>query len=222
MAKIINSLGSLNMSLKLITPVEKIEKDILLAVTRHLNSRLVNLSKLVGQQAQILIAKELEASPTTASLIGGQLRAEFGVVDADSELKQIYKAIASSVKVTLTHARRQGTGVVMKLRLTAVPFDLDTIIGGLGSYTTKKGVEIPWFEWLTRLGYRVIVRDYGLEGGHPNSSRTGDTIMVKGKKGWRVPPEFAGTPRDNFVTQATDLILPQLSVYIEKTVKGLL
>jgi len=41
--------------------------------------------------------------------------------------------------------------------------------------------------------------------------------MIKGK-GWRVPPEYAGNPANNFVTRATDSILNELGNSIEKTI----
>ena len=99
----------------------------------------------------------------------------------------------------------------------AVPVDLSAFASA-GTYTTEKGTAIPWFEWLTTLGDAVIVREYDVESGFPSKSRTGDKIMVRGK-GWRVPPAYSGTETNNFVTRATDSILPELSEFISKTVR---
>ena len=68
----------------------------------------------------------------------------------------------------------------------------------------------------------IIVRDYNVEGGYPQFSRTGDMIMKKGRRGWRVPPEFAGSHNNNFVTRATDSILLELGDYIQKTTENML
>ena len=43
--------------------------------------------------------------------------------------------------------------------------------------------------------------------------------MISGRKGWRVPPQFAGTKSDNFVTRAVDGILPELEEIIIKKVQ---
>jgi hypothetical protein len=88
-----------------------------------------------------------------------------------------------------------------------------------GSYSTEKGQRIPWFEWLTELGDRVIVRDFDSEGGHSKQSRTGDMIMVKGG-GWRVPPQHAGSPGDNFITKAIDGSLSEITNEMAQILKG--
>ncbi|SVA88910.1 uncharacterized protein METZ01_LOCUS141764, partial [marine metagenome] len=179
--------------------------------------RLGGLSTQITKHARPLIKSALTQSPTTAALISGRLREEMGIVNADSELDQIFQAISETVNVTVSPAKKRGISISMKIRLTAVPFDFDSVVGDVGSYVTGKGATIPWFKWLTAAGDRIIVRDYDVEGGHPESSRTGDMIMKKGKKGWRVPPEFAGSPKNNFVTEATDSILPELGRYIQTT-----
>jgi hypothetical protein len=160
-------------------------------------------------------------SEVTSSLISGRLRGELGVVDAEGELRRIYEAIAATVQVNVGRARRRGNGMFLKLRLTAIPFDLETLLSDAGSYKTDKGTVIPWFKWLTTLGDRVIVRDYLLEI-NPPRSRTGTHIMVQRGRGWRVPPEFSGTKSNNFVTRATDNILVPLGREIEKIVKRVL
>ena len=214
--------SQIKFGLKLITPTRTIERNIIKSAIRHLNSRLNRLPSRITDHARALIKSALNASPATASLLSGRLREEMGIVDASSELQNIFDAIAQTVNVTSSSARMRGANIGMKIRLTAVPFDLNSIIGGAGSYTTEKGATIPWFQWLISAGDRIIVRDYDVEGGHPKSSRTGDMIMRKGKKGWRVPPEFSSSPNNNFVTQATDSILPELGNYIQTTAKNML
>jgi hypothetical protein len=221
--KPLGALGQINLKLKLITPPRQIEKNILASAVRYLNSRLSGLPSKISKHAKPLLRNALEQSPAAISLISGKLREEMGVVDASKELDQIFRAISQTVNVTISRARRRGSGVRMTIRLTAVPFDFDTVVGDNGSYTTEKGAIIPWFKWLTAAGDRIIVRDYDVEGGHPMFSRTGDMIMIKaGKRGWRVPPEFAGTPTVNFVTKATDSILPDLGHYIQSTARKML
>ena len=214
--------SQIKFGLKLITPTRTIERNIIKSAINHLNSRLNRLPSRITDHARALIKSALNASPATASLISGRLREEMGIIDASSELQNIFNAIAQTVNVTSSSARMRGSNIGMKIRLTAVPFDLNSIIGDVGSYTTEKGATIPWFQWLISAGDRIIVRDYEVEGGHPQASRTGDMIMRKNRKGWRVPPEFSGSPNNNFVTQAADSILPELGNYIQTTAKNML
>lgn len=198
----------------------QVEKDIIKAIDRHLTSKMSGIHIRIATRTSELIREELMASSETNSILSGKLRAELGVADASSELESIFDAIAQKVKVSVKKTTSSSRGVSMHVKISAVPLDIDSIAGSLGTYTTKKGTQIPWFKWLTTLGDRVIVRDYITETGKPRVSRTGDMIMVKGKSGWRVPPEFSGTEEDNFVTRATDKILPKLGDFIRKTVEG--
>lgn len=215
--------ATIRVGFNVVTPTDVIERRIHKAIIDHLNSKIVSIQGAITNQAQTLIRKALIESPETDSLISGTLREELGIEDPTDEVQNIISAIASTVSVNITPARRASGGINMKIRLTAVPIDLESVVGSLGSYVTRKGSSIPWFEWLTRLGDRVIVRDYGIEGGHPLVSRTGDKIMVHSqRKGWRVPPEYSGTATYNFVTRATDTILPELATFIESQVKRVL
>jgi len=198
----------------------QVEKDIIKAIDRHLTSKMSGIHIRIATRTSELIREELMASSETNSILSGKLRAELGVADASSELESIFDAIAQKVKVSVKKTTSSSRGVSMHVKISAVPLDIDSIAGSLGTYTTKKGTQIPWFKWLTTLGDRVIVRDYITETGKPRVSRTGDMIMVKGKSGWRVPPEFSGTEEDNFVTRATDKILPKLGDFIRETVEG--
>ena len=209
-----------NFTIKLITPKRVINSRISTAIANHLNTRIPRTRSRLEQKAQMLLLKHLNASQETMSLLSRELRSELGIPNPSSEIIRIFEAVASTVSVQVNRATKKGSrGVSMSIRLTAVPFDLKSITSGMGVYNTEKGVSIPWFDWLTTLGDRVIVRDYEIEGGHPQSSRTGDAIMVKGK-GWRVPPSFSGTENNNFVTRATDKSLPELGKSIETIIKA--
>ena len=164
----LGSSGTLRVRLKVITPVREIAQHILTSASKHFNSRLRELPSRIIKHARALIKRSLNESPAAISLISGKLREEMGVVDASSELNQIFNAISQAVNVTSSPSRIRGVNIHMRFRLTAVPFDLDNIIGGAGSYTTKKGATIPWFQWLIAAGDRIIVRDYDVEGGYPN------------------------------------------------------
>ena len=209
---------SFSMKLKVTTPLGEIEGKMLKAISKHLNIKLKNIEKDLTFSVYNLMYQALTGSQETQSIISGQLKSELGIVDADAQLSEIFKAIVHATEVTITKARVKAKGVSMTLRISAVPFDLSSM-GSIGSYRTEKGTTIPWFEWLTSLGDRVIVRDYEIEAGHPKHSRTGDAIMISGRKGWRVPPQFAGTKSDNFVTRAVDGILPPLEKIIIKKVQ---
>lgn len=204
-------------NLKVLTKESEIQKRILIAIRDHINNKISVIEKGISEKAQSLILESLNSSHETQDIISGKLRKELGITNPSSQLNHIFQAISNTVRVRIQRARRAGKVVRMKLTLEAVPIDLSAF-NSIGSYTTEKGSVIPWFEWLTSLGDRIIIREYETEVGHPDSSRTGDMIMIQGK-GWRIPPEYSGTPTNNFVTRATDQILPILSKKIEESFK---
>ena len=207
-------------SLKLITPKSKIEKDMLLAINKHLSQKLSSrsISNRIESKGKDLLSEEFYNSNTVRSLLQGELRGEIGLPSSqDGAVDYILRAIAGTVEVTAGKPKVIANKIRMKIVMNAVPTDLRHF-SSLGSYTTEKGTEIPWFEWLTSLGDRVIVREYEVESGHAKSSRTGDKIMVKGK-GWRVPPEHAGSEGNNFITKASEQILPELGKFIVNEIK---
>ena len=206
-------------TLKLITPLKTIETKILSAMVAHINSRINRgaVQSKISNQASSLILSVLKNSATVQSIISGELRGSLGIA-SPSDIEAINFAISQTVNVTVQKASVRGGSIQMSLTLTAVPIDLQSVVGQYGQYRTEKGTSIRWFDWLTTLGDAVIVAEYTVEGGHPRSSRTGDKIMVAGK-GWRVPPQHAGTIGNNFITKATDDILVPLGNFIEKTIR---
>lgn len=205
----------LRAKLKVLTKDSVIQKRILRAIKDHLNKKIPKIEQSISSKAQLLILESLNSSNETRNIISGKLRGELGITDPTGSLGQIFNGISKMVEIKVSKARKAGQGLRMSITLYAVPIDLSAF-NHVGSYITEKGQIIPWFEWLTTLGDRVIVRKYDAEVGNPEFSRTGNTIMVKGS-GWRVPPEFSGTATDNFVTRATDSILPELAKQIEQS-----
>jgi len=71
---------------------------------------------------------------------------------------------------------------------------------------TEKGVSLEWLRWLLFEGASPIVKGYDVSFSNNNPySRTGGAVMVKvGRKSWRVPPEYIGTVKNNWITRAID------------------
>jgi hypothetical protein len=72
-----------------------------------------------------------------------------------------------------------------------------------GHVTTNKGTDLHWLNWLLEKGQSVIVIGYRYNPDTAPRGRSGGGTM-SGGSAWRVPPEYAGTISDNFVTRAFD------------------
>ena len=194
-------------SLKMLD-IKRVEQDMLKALHRHLKKNFRKYAGYLETSVASTLMTAISSSPTMRELQGGNLRGELGV-----EIPNIWgitMAVVNSAKLTVNEPKIVGREIVAGIRLQAAPSDLETLkTGDPGVQETEKGQELPWLEWLTNLGDAVIVRDYEVRAGFPKNSRTGDKIMIKGK-GWRVPPEHAGTEEDNFITRAIEGALPQI------------
>ena len=63
-----------------------------------------------------------------------------------------------------------------------------------------EGGDLHWLRWLLLEGYKVLVVGFHFRF-QPGRGRSQLGYMRKGGF-WRVPPEYAGTADDNFVTRA--------------------
>ena len=51
-------------------------------------------------------------------------------------------------------------------------------------------------------GGDILVKDYEIKIGPSKRSRTGNAVMVKSKKDWRMPSKFVGVAGNNWVYRA--------------------
>lgn len=199
---------SVKFGLKILHP-ERMNKDILIALNNHIRLALKNTSATDIQKwgGERLYNKMMWSDTAWAIGTSGELKGELGITDT-AALWNILKAISENSSFKIRGPRITGKQISMSMRYEAVPVDL-TQYESIGVQITEKGQSLPWFQWLTTLGDAVIVRDFEVQAGFPQWSRTGDKIMVKGK-GWRVPPSHSGSPGNNFITKAADEALQEI------------
>lgn len=170
-------------------------------LNRFIPSRLAGLKN----QLTLILAKALYDTDEVKSLNGGKLQAELGVPDADQRIDKIIDKWTDSINIDYSPVKNVNRRLSGSIKATAIIADYSDVTGmSEATYDTAKGTTIEWLDWLLLQGDRRIIIDYGIKVDGTNLSRTGlGKIMFKGTgKSWGVPPEFAGTARDNFVTRA--------------------
>ena len=96
----------------------------------------------------------------------------------------------------------------------------DIVSSGSGVYASEKGSQINWLRWLLLEGNNSVVIGYRYLPKTDANSRTGKGIMISGQSSiYRVPPQFAGTASDNWITRGIDQALPQIESYINRMVQ---
>lgn len=196
-----------SVSLNLENSVVDIENQILDQLARALNRIMQHVKSGVIVGLQDLCDKLIQRTDTFQELWGrGMLLGELGVPDIDAKLNGILLAIKRGVSADLVPIRRQGNTLAGGIFFSIIPSELTYLLSlPESSYVTEKGQVIPWLDWLTQQGDRVIVLDYAVSFATTTAararSRTGLALMVNGG-GWRVPHEYAGFPHDNFIVNA--------------------
>lgn len=203
--------------LKLIESNDQITKEILNAllpdVTKHMNKMIV----YIKQNLPDIVSNAITSSPEYESLVGGQLKYELGLVDADSKIEGLLDIWMNNIEYLYEPPSIMGSRIKGSFSANMIKIDFRDVI-----YTqfaemqdTIRGYSLPWLQWLLLDGNANIVDNYSVVMGPNRRSRTGNAIMKMGGS-WRVPPQFAGTINDNWITRALDSAQGEIQQLLDK------
>jgi hypothetical protein len=152
----------------------------------------------------------IRASSAYASLHGGVLQAELGVKAPTTAIEGVLQGLAGACRATIDPPRVLGNSLVGSVTVGILRTDLSDVLSRPeASFVSEKGYQVDWLDWLLTQGDRVVVGQYGFLPANKMTarsvaafSRTGLGIMRQANHGWSVPPEFSGTPGDNWFTRA--------------------
>lgn len=185
---------------------KKISKDMqtsLNLISANIKTALLPVLKQAIEESDIYYALILGGSK------GKNLRAELGFsydLMGVEEIDEIVDGIISSIKVTAPNVVVDSKGPRGIVYIQAIKRDLEEAMKLPQSVIESKGGPVRWLEWLSFKGDSIIIGGYSILYGifKPHQSRSGEAIMVPSSKFWRMPPEYAGTASDNWITRAVD------------------
>lgn len=193
--------------LNIITPLSDIEKMVNNAMIEELNVRIPATIPIIKRDIEKLLPQLFFATPEYSALINGPLNAHFGIPFGEERLRvnTIIRTIANNIEVSFTKIKKAGNDLAGGITIYILKSNFSDILTlPEASILTVNGYSLPWLEWLLVRGNQVIVTDftikfvYGAVG-----SRSGQAIMVQNPGGvWRVPPQYAGTVKNNWLTRA--------------------
>jgi hypothetical protein len=135
----------------------------------------------------------------------GSLAPHFGIPEGThyEVVEKICVAAANAFTIEVVPVNKNLVGGVYLNFIGSTFSDLLSLEEGY--VDTEKGEKLHWLDWLLNRGFQTLVIGYHfmVKVDDPNS-RSGGGIMVK-RGTWRVPPEFAGTIDDNFITRAISM-----------------
>ena len=213
-------MSKLTVNLRLTETNAKISRDILLAllpdVKTYFNTRIRQIENTIPD----IIVQAIMSEPEYSALLGGTLLHEFGIPNPAARLSEILDTIRNSKNIESKSPAVSGNTIrgAFKFRMIKQDF-ADLLSLGGASFITEKGSVLNWLRWLLLEGDSVIITDYSYSVDGPGKSRTGLGVMVSGGS-WRVPPEFAGNVKNNWITRAIDKAMPQVEASVQKIMRG--
>lgn len=173
-------------------------------LTEVFQKSLIDIKNDLGK----FIRERIEDTPEYQSITTGQLHGELGLVNPKASMDAVIAQVIDSMQLQIdnvgfssSYSMRGG------ISLNLIPSNYADLLGLPAAKYTSNQYEIPWLEWLLIKGNNLLVLNYrvitNLNVVSKRYSRTGKGLMIKSKtRNWRVPPQYQGTPDDNFLLRA--------------------
>ena len=170
----------------------------------------------IKEKLEEVVRIRIMSSPEYAGITGGRFRGELGLPDGAARIDAIIERWVESIFVKYTKGKAGSLGSIDIGILQSDWADVLAMGEATLTYASRKGSKsLEWLRWLLKEGRAVIVSNYEFVP-EPKNSRTGLGIMVKGRGGWKIPSQFAGTDIDNFATRALDGIAKDIDEVVRR------
>lgn len=189
----------------IIESTDQITQKILKALLPEVKTYFRKVFDRTSEQIATLVQDSIIASPEYQSLLSGKLKYEFGLPDSDSRLNTILEII-SQITTKYNAPKIVKNHIEASFTLSMIQSDYKKLLESSAAIlNTEKGSQLEWLKWLLLFGDKTIIKDYFVQIGSNNRSRTGNAVMRSSTRSrWGVPPEFAGTQNNNWITRAID------------------
>lgn len=182
--------------------VGQLEKAIMLEIKSALNKAILGAIPDIKIKVGVFVRQLVINTPEFDSLLSGRLKVELGLKDPSLPLNQILYALENGITVDYSGLKASSSGISGGFTIGLVKDRFAELTSLSGASYVSNNKTIPWLEWLLFQGDTMVISDYEIKYSYSQESRTHSALMIKGTKGWRVPPEFSGTENNNFITRA--------------------
>lgn len=172
-------------------------------LSKLLNSTIRRKQGIIYREIKELIPIWIENQPEMVDLANnvgpGSLAAQFGLYEGTGPriVKLISSSVKNSVSLNISNISKKDLSGGIKIDFMPLTF-AELLLLPEGHVIYEKG-DLHWLEWLLLEGFKVIVVGYSFK--FSDSGRSHGGVMAKGGL-WRVPPQYAGTAENNFITRA--------------------
>jgi hypothetical protein len=178
----------------------QIAKNVNAAIATYINDVLSkNLNGIINK-VKLLIPNWVMSQPEIASLSSSDslsLAGQFGLVNGASAGQAIANSVAQATYIKFVKYSNNLKG---GLELQFQQADFNNLLSLPEGHTIYSGGNLHWLDWLLKRGDSIIVSNYQYNPA-TGLGRSGLGNMIGGGS-FRVPPQFSGTPDNNFITRA--------------------
>lgn len=209
--------------MRIIESDSEIRNRILTALLSDVQNTFNKSIPQIQNKLEALIREAIINEPEYTSLVGGQLRAELGIPDAVSKVQDLLDLWIANIQVDITPFKITNLGLSGGFSINCIRSDFSDVLSSSAAEVQDqiRGYSLPWLSWLLLEGGKILVKDHTVVIGPNNASRTGDAIMRNTmRSSWRVPPEFAGTVKDNWITRAIDKLEDSVLDIFKNTIES--
>lgn len=204
---------------KVLGSINNFKKYILDNIIETLNKKFFSNEKIIEQDIRDIVLNNIRNQPEYYSLKSGALRNQFGIANTslvDSVLQQL-----DDLQIITIRPQKKSNTIEASFIINMIKENFSEIISSSGaSYTTEKGSKIDWLRWLLLEGQNSVIIGYKYIPKADPNSRTGRGIMISGESAiYRVPPQFAGTIDDNWITRGVDASVPEIESYMNRMIE---
>lgn len=196
----------MKLGLKILESNSQIQKSILMALLPECIAFMKHSMNQLKATIPEIVAQSIYNRPEYQSLVGGTLRLELGIPDANAKIAELIQIWINNIEFVYNPPVISGSKIKSSFAVNMIKVDFSDVLGTDAAHVRDniRGYSLPWLEWLLLDGSKAIVPGYDVVLGPNLRSRTGLALMRISNSDWRVPSEFAGTIGDNWITRAID------------------
>lgn len=208
--------------MKILETDSEIRQKILTALLEDVQNTFNKSIPKIKKEIQELVVDTIKNTPEYSSLVSGQLRLELGIPDASAKIQELLNIWISNIEVEMKPFKINNMGLSGGFSINCIKSDFSDVLSSSAAQVEDnvRGYSLPWLNWLLLEGGKILVKDHIVVIGNSDFSRTGEAIMRTSTAGsWRVPPEFAGTADNNWITRAIDKLDTEITQIFQTTIE---
>jgi hypothetical protein len=195
---------------------QELKNWILEQVSGQYTKVLLSSKITILQGVREIVRAALYESEVYKSLVSdrlGTLHGLLGVPDPEGSYATVVEKFIAAIDVVVDPVSITGSKPIGGIQLVLNSDFAELAKIPEGTFKSEKGKDVPWLEWLLLAGRAIVVSNWTvINKTNLPSSRTGLALMRESSiNSFSIPPEFAGTEDDNFITRAIAAVEEQIN-----------